>query len=191
MNNFEYAQEIENNARKAILSDLNSDVEKKFAEKIFDELLVIEPREDESNIITIDMSSHYSEETKGISCKLSNIRLNLKEAMLLAFETTINLEAPTSTIDCVKLALNILLKTYIVSTIPIENNDCQLLIYLHNKNAYNNPIEEEKIVLEIESGTIPISKDAYKLSIAKLVKMASVTIVNGKIWLNERVKLKY
>ena len=35
MNNFEYAQEIENNARKAILSNLNSDVEKKFAEKIF------------------------------------------------------------------------------------------------------------------------------------------------------------
>ena len=78
MNNFEYAQEIENNVKKAILSDLNSDVEKKFAEKIFDELLVIEPREDENNIITIDMSSHYSEETKGISCKLSNIRLNLK-----------------------------------------------------------------------------------------------------------------
>lgn len=191
MNNFDYAQEIENNARKAILSDLNSNVEKKFAEKIFDELLVIEPREDESNIITIDMSSHYSEETKGISRKLSNVRLNLKEAMLLAFETTINLEAPTSTIDYVKLALNILLKTYIVSAVPIENNDCQLLIYLHNKNAYNNPIEEEQIISEIEGGIIPISKDAYKLSISKLVKMASVTIVNGKIWLNERVKLKY
>lgn len=191
MNNFDYAQEIENNAKKAILSDLNSDVEKKFAEKIFDELLVIEPREDESNIITIDMSSHYSEETKGISRKLSNIRLNLKEAMLLAFETTINLEAPTFTIDYVKLALNILLKTYIVSAVPIENNDCQLLIYLHNKNAYNNPIEEEQIISEIESGIFPISKDAYKLSIAKLVKMASVTIINGKVWLNERVKLKY
>ena len=191
MNNFEYAQKIENNARKAILSDLNSDIEKKFAEKIFDELLIIEPRKDESNIITIDMSSHYPEETKGISRKLSNICLNFKEAMLLAFETTINLEAPTSAIDYVKLALNILLKTYIVSAIPIENNDCKLLIYLHNNNAYNNPIEEEKIISEIESGMIPISRDAYKLSIAKLIKIASITIIDGKVWLNEKVKLKY
>lgn len=191
MNNFVYAQAIEKDAREKILSSLSSDVQKEFAQKIFDKFLIIEPREEDSNIVTISFITYDPEEKKGISRKLSNVRLNLKEAVLLALETSINFELSSGAIDYIRIALNILLKVYALSAITIENSDCQLLVYLHSKNAYENPIKEEKIISDIESGAFNMSRDEYYSSIAKLVKIASVTIINGKVWLKEKIKLKY
>lgn len=191
MNNFEYAQAIEMIARKEILSDLSSDDQKEFAQKIFDEFLIIEPRKEDSNIVTISFITYDPDEKKGISRKLSNVRLNLKETILLAFETLINFELPSNATDYIRIALNILLKVYMLSEIKIEISDCQLLVYLHNKNAYENPIQEDEIISNIETGALNMSKDEYYSSVAKLVKIASVTIVNGKVWLNEKIKLKY
>ena len=191
MNNFEYAQVIEMIARKEILSDLSSDDQKEFAQKIFDEFLIIEPRKEDSNIVTISFITYDPEGKKGISRKLSNVRLNLKEVVLLALETSINFKLPSSAIDYIRIALNILLKVYALSAITIENSDCQLLVYLHSKNAYENPIKEEQIISDIESGALNVSKDEYYSSVAKLVKIASVSIVNGKVWLKEKIKLKY
>lgn len=191
MNNFEYAQAIEMIARKEILSDLSSDDQKEFAQKIFDEFLIIEPRKEDSNIITIKMITYYPDEKKGISRKLSNVRLNLKETILLALQTLINFEFPSNATDYIRIALNILLKVYMISSITIETSDCQLLVYLHNKNAYENPIKEDQIITDIKTGALNMSKDEYYSSVAKLVKLTSVTIINGKVWLNEKIKLKY
>ena len=117
MNNFEYAQAIEMIARKEILSDLSSDDQKEFAQKIFDEFLIIEPRKEDSNIITIKMITYYPDEKKGISRKLSNVRLNLKETILLAFQTLINFELPSNATDYIRIALNILLCPFTTKTI--------------------------------------------------------------------------
>lgn len=191
MNNFVYAQAIEKDAREKILSSLSSDDQKEFAQKIFDEFLIIEPRKEDSNIVTISFITYDLDEKKGISRKLSNVQLNLKKAILLAFETLINFELPNNSTDYIRIALNILLKVYMLSEIKIEISDCQLLVYLHNKNAYENPIQEDQIITDIETGALNMSKDEYYSSVAKLVKIASVTIINGKVWLKEKIKLKY
>ena len=191
MNNFVYAQAIEKDAREKILSSLSSDDQKEFAQKIFDEFLIIEPRKEDSNIVTISFITYDTDEKKGISRKLSNVQLNLKKAILLAFETLINFELPNNSTDYIRIALNILLKVYMLSEIKIEISDCQLLVYLHNKNAYENPIQEDQIITDIETGALNMSKDEYYSSVAKLVKIASVTIINGKVWLKEKIKLKY
>lgn len=191
MNNFVYAKAIEKDAREKILSSLSSDDQKEFAQKIFDELLIIEPRKEDSNIVTISFITYDPDEKKGISRKLSNVQLNLKKAILLAFETLINFELPNNSTDYIRIALNILLKVYMLSEIKIEISDCQLLVYLHNKNAYENPIQEDQIITDIETGALNMSKDEYYSSVAKLVKIASVTIINGKVWLKEKIKLKY
>lgn len=191
MKNYEYAQTFEKDARKKIISDLSSDDQNEFAQKIFDEFLIIEPRKEDSNIVTISFITYDPDEKKGISRKLSNVRLNLKEVVLLALETSISFELPSNATDYIKIALNILLKVYMLSSITIENSDCQLLVYLHNKNAYENPIKEDQIISDIKTGALNMSKDEYYSSVAKLVKIASVTIVNGKVWLNEKIKLKY
>lgn len=191
MNNFVYAQAIEKDAREKILSSLSSDDQKEFAQKIFDEFLIIEPRKEDSNIVTISFITYDPDEKKGISRKLSNVQLNLKKAILLAFETLINFELPNNSTDYIRIALNILLKVYMLSEIKIEISDCQLLVYLHNKNAYENPIQEDQIITDIETGALNMSKDEYYSSVAKLVKIASVTIINGKVWLKEKIKLKY
>ena len=130
MNNFVYAQAIEKDAREKILSSLSSDDQKEFAQKIFDELLIIEPRKEDSNIVTISFITYDTDEKKGISRKLSNVQLNLKKAILLAFETLINFELPNNSTDYIRIALNILLKVYMLSEIKIEISDCQLLASL-------------------------------------------------------------
>lgn len=191
MKNYEYAQTFENDVRKKIISDLSSDDQNEFAQKIFDEFLIIEPRKEDSNIVTISFITYDPNEKKGISRKLSNVQLNLKEVVLLALETSISFELPSNATDYIKIALNILLKVYMLSSITIENSDCQLLVYLHNKNAYENPIKEDQIISDIKTGALNMSKDEYYSSVAKLAKIASVTIVNGKVWLNEKIKLKY
>lgn len=191
MNNFVYAQAIEKDAREKILLSLSSDDQKEFAQKIFDEFLIIEPRKEDSNIVTISFITYDPDEKKGISRKLSNVQLNLKKAILLAFETLINFELPNNSTDYIRIALNILLKVYMLSEIKIEISDCQLLVYLHNKNAYENPIQEDQIITDIETGSLNMSKNEYYSSVAKLVKIASVTIINGKVWLKEKIKLKY
>ena len=137
------------------------------------------------------MITYYPDEKKGISRKLSNVRLNLKETILLALQTLINFEFPSNATDYIRIALNILLKVYMISSITIETSDCQLLVYLHNKNAYENPIKEDQIITDIKTGALNMSKDEYYSSVAKLVKLTSVTIINGKVWLNEKIKLKY
>lgn len=191
MKNVEYAEKLENEVKKEILDNTTSTVEKEFVEKIFNQYLTIEVKEDINNMVDIDLSSHYPNKADGVTTKLSNVKLKLKEAILLAIETAINFEIPQNTADFIKLSLNILLKVYMLSRIPIGNDECQILIYLHNKNAYKVPVSEETIYQEIDNGTLKISKQAYHQAIDNLIKIASVFLVMDNIYLKERIKLNY
>ena len=191
MNNFEYAQNLESKIKEDVLKSAKSTLEEEFIETIFEKHLAIIPSQNENNLINIDASSHSSNDLSGISRKLSNIRLNLKDIILLAIETSINFEMPATLLEFVKLGLNILLKAYMASSIKITNNECVLLIYLHEKNAYETPVLEEKIYEEIRRGIFPLSVEDYRKSLNNLIRISSLIVVMEKIYLNEYIKLKY
>lgn len=191
MNNFEYAQKIEADLKQELLSNAKTIQEKEYIEFLFDSCIEIEPKQISNSFIDIDVSSHSSEKLKGVSRKLSNIKLNLKSTIIAAIETALTTEIPTDESGFIKLALNALLKLYVLCRVEISNDECQILLFLHQKDAYNTPITEEEIFQEIDSGNITVSKNKYTNAINNLVKLSAVYITDAKIYLVERVKLKY
>ena len=191
MNNFEYAQKMEADLKQEFLLNAKTIQEKEYIEFLFDSCIEIEPKQISNRFIDIDVSSHSSEKMKGLSRKLSNIKLNLKSAIIAAIETALTTEMPTDDGDFIKLALNAFLKLYVLCRVEISNDECQILLFLHQKDAYNTPITEEEIFHEIDCGNITVTKDKYTNAISNLVKLSAIYITDAKIYLVERVKLKY
>jgi len=189
--NKEYIQKFKNEVKLNVLSDIINEREINYIDKIFNDYFNISPRNETNEIVYLDLSSNYSEEIKGISLKIENICLNLKEAIVLAIESSLDFETPDNSVALIKLAIKLLLKAYIVSSIRIEYNDCLLLLYLHNNNAYKTPVCEDKILEDIENGILKLSKEDYYKSIRNLMKISSALVICGEIYLKERVILKY
>ena len=191
MKNFEYAQKIEADLKQELLINAKTIQEKEFIKILFDNFIEIVPKQISNSIIDIDVSSHASENLKGLSRKLSNIKLNLKSTIIAAIEIALTAEMPTDESSLIKLALNALLKLYVLCRVEISNDECQILLFLHQKDAYNIPLTEEEIFQEIDCGNIEVSKDKYTNAINNLVKLSAIYITDAKIYLVERVRLKY
>ena len=189
--NEEYIQNFKNEVKLNVLSDIINEREINYIDKIFNDYFNISPRKETNEIVCLDLRSHYSDEIKGISLKIENICLNLKETIILAIESSLDFETPDNVVALIKLAIKLLLKAYIVSTVNIDCNDCLLLLYLHNNNAYETPVSEDKILEDIENGNFKLSKEDYYKSIRNLIKISSVLVICGEIHLKERVILKY
>ena len=144
-NNYEFAVEFESKALSEMLQNTENPNHRKFIEYLFQNDIRVTPRADESNIITVDISSQYPEEYSGISRKLSNIQLNLKDSIIAALEFALGVGIPEEPKDLLKLALLATIKLYVLSTVDLSNKECLLLLYLHEKDAYNMPISEEII----------------------------------------------
>ncbi len=191
MNNFEFAQEHESKIKNKYLSSANSDTQNRYINNLFDKYIEITPKAEENHLVTLDLSSNLPDDVKGISKKISNISLNLKAAIALAVELTINTEIPESTSDYIKLALKIVMELYCLSCVNLCKESCVILLYLHKKDAYVKGISEQQFFDDISSGIINITKNEYIVAISQLDKMSAVAVKDGLVYLKEKVTLKY
>ncbi len=189
--NYNFAVELESKIYCELLNIANSATQKNFIKHIFDNNIYITPRQNENQIIHIDVSSQYTEEMMGISRKIANIRFDLKNAIITAIEFSLSTDSPESEFHLLKLALLAFLKLYTLSTITLSNNECLLLLYLHRLNAYDQPVPERKIHEAIQLGFLPINEIEYSIAIKKLVRLSSVVIIAGEVTLSERIVLNY
>ena len=189
--NYNFALELESKIYCELLNIANSATQKNFIKHIFDNNIYITPRQNENQIIHIDVSSQYTEEMMGISRKIANIRFDLKNAIITAIEFSLSTDSPESEFALLKLALLAFLKLYTLSTITLGNNECLLLLYLHRLNAYDQPVPEKKIHEAIQLGFLPINEIEYSIAIKKLVRLSSVVILAGEVTLSERIVLNY
>ena len=139
----------------------------------------------------MNISSQYSDEYNGISCKLSNVQLNLKDSILTAIEFALGVGLPETQIELLKLALLAIIKLYVFSTVKLSNYECLLLLYLHEKDAYNVPISEEEIFDAISSGELRMNRNEYSVAIKNLIRIASVIVRASDILLKEKIVLQY
>ena len=190
-NNYEFAVEFESKVLSEMLQNTENPNHRKFIEYLFQDDIRVTPRDDESRIITVDISSQYPEEYSGISRKLSNIQLNLKDSIIAALEFALGVGIPEEPKDLLKLALLATIKLYVLSTVDLSNKECLLLLYLHEKDAYNMPISEEKIFEAISRGKLKITRNEYNVAIKNLKRLASVIIISGEVSLNEKIVLRY
>ena len=189
--NYEFAVEFESKVLSEMLQNTENPNHRKFIEYLFQNDIRVTPRDDESHIITVDISSQYPEEYSGISRKLSNIQLNLKDSIITALEFALGVGIPEEPKDLLKLALLATIKLYVLSTVDLSNKECLLLLYLHEKDAYNTPVSEEQIFDDISSDKLEITKNEYNIAIKNLKRLASVIIISGEVSLNEKIVLRY
>lgn len=189
--NYEFAVEFESIVLSEMLQNTDDSNYKKFIEYLFQNDIRVTPRDDESRIITVDISSQYPEEYSGISRKLSNIQLNLKDSIIAALEFALGVGKPDEAKDLLKLALLATIKLYVLSTVDLSNKECLLLLYLHEKDAYNIPVSEEQIFDDISRDKLEITKNEYSIAIKNLKRLASVVIISGEVSLNEKIVLRY
>ena len=189
--NYEFAVEFESIVLSEMLQNTDDSNYKKFIEYLFQNDIRVTPRDDESRIITVDISSQYPEEYSGISRKLSNIQLNLKDSIIAALEFALGVGIPDEAKDLLKLALLATIKLYVLSTVDLSNKECLLLLYLHEKDAYNIPVSEEQIFDDISRDKLEITKNEYSIAIKNLKRLASVVIISGEVSLNEKIVLRY
>lgn len=189
--NYEFAVEFESKVLSEMLQNTENPNHRKFIEYLFQNDIRVTPRDDESHIITVDISSQYPEEYSGISRKLSNIQLNLKDSIIAALEFALGVGIPEEPKDLLKLALLATIKLYVLSTVDLSNKECLLLLYLHEKDAYNTPISEEKVFGAISRGELKITRNEYNIAIKNLKRLSSVIIISGEVSLNEKIVLRY
>ena len=189
--NYEFAVEFESIVLSEMLQNTDDSNYKKFIEYLFQNDIRVTPRDDESHIITVDISSQYPEEYSGISRKLSNIQLNLKDSIIAALEFALGVGKPDEAKDLLKLALLATIKLYVLSTVDLSNKECLLLLYLHEKDAYKIPVSEEQIFDDISRDKLEITKNEYNIAIKNLKRLASVIIIFGEVSLNEKIVLRY
>ena len=189
--NYEFAVEFESKVLSEMLQNTENPNHRKFIEYLFQNDIRVTPRDDESHIITVDISSQYPEEDSGISRKLSNIQLNLKDSIIAALEFALGVGIPEEPKDLLKLALLATIKLYVLSTVDLSNKECLLLLYLHEKDAYNTPISEEKVFGAISRGELKITRNEYNIAIKNLKRLSSVIIISGEVSLNEKIVLRY
>lgn len=189
--NYEFAVEFESKVLSEMLQNTENPNHRKFIEYLFQNDIRVTPRDDESHIITVDISSQYPEEYSGISRKLSNIQLNLKDSIIAALEFALGVGIPEEPKDLLKLALIATIKLYVLSTVDLSNKECLLLLYLHEKDAYNTPVSEEKVFGAISQGELKITRNEYNIAIKNLKRLASIVIISGEVSLNEKIVLRY
>lgn len=191
MNNIEFAQLYENTIRNEFLMTATSETEVQFINKIFDDCVCINPRQEDNHFIKIKAHPNMTDDANGVSRKLKNIQLNLPLVFRYIIETLIEYEPLESKYDFIKLAIKIFLRLYDVSSVEINKNQCLMLMYLHNHGAYTSPLNEDQIVHAIETHKLPFSVEEYYNIIRFLQKMNSIYITNGHILLNEIVELSF
>lgn len=189
--NYECAVEFETKIFNEMLQHASTPTQREYIVHLFKNDIFVIPHQDESQIITMNISSQYSDEYNGISCKLSNVQLNLKDSILTAIEFTLGVGLPETKIDLLKLALMAIIKLYVFSTVKLSNYECLLLLYLHEKDAYNVPISEEEIFDAISNGELRINRNEYSVAIKNLIRIASVIVRAGDISLKEKIVLQY
>lgn len=190
MNNIEFAQAYEEKIRSEFLNEATSNIEVLFLQRMFDECICFTPRQDNNHFIKI--TAQYIDDLNGVSRKLANIKLNLPQVILLAVELALDTGDLETKWDYIKLGIKILLRSYQeIVKIELGKMECILLCYLHDHNAYTSPVNEEQVFMDIQNGTLSMSRDTYLVAIRFLQKINAVYITEGHITLKEVVELSY
>ncbi len=190
MNNIEFAQAYEDEIRSEFLNEAASDTENIFIQRVFDECFCFTPRQDNNHFIKIKAAS--TDDINGVSRKLANVKLNIPQLILLAVELTLETDKLETKFDFIKLGIKILLRSYqYIVKVELEKIECVLLCYLHEHNAYTTPVNEEQVFVDIQNGTLSLSRDSYLEAIRFLQNINAVYITGGHITLKEVVELSY
>ena len=112
------------------------------------------------------------------STKPINVIYNQKNALEAIVEMGVSISLPQDKLSTIRFLILILFQLYKISTVDLSVDMAKILIECHNRHAYKNGIDEDKLL-----AAAGVKVDALNM----LYKLNSVIIENGKVYLNEKV----
>ncbi len=189
--NKEYIQTLSNSLKQNIIICTDDKAQQEYIERLFSEKIDIIPKPIAHNIVRINLRPHNQQSINGISRRIKNIHINLKEAVITGIEMALTIDSPGTSVDLIKALILVVIKLMMLTKVELLNSSCVLLLYLHNHDAYNVPKLEEEVLADIDKGILKISKEDYYLALKQLEDISSLVIVDGKIELTETIILGY
>ena len=122
---------------------------------------------------------HSTVANKTVSIKGLNIIYKQEVLLQSIIETGLTIAIPQNKTETIRTALYLIYKIALESTIEIKSIHAELLRECHIRNAYSIPVKEEDL-LDLVPGASPNE-------ITELDKMKCIEIINGYIYLRERV----
>ncbi len=143
--------------------------------------------------ITVD---EYSDKSiiilndKPKSIKPANISIDIKKAFEIIFEIVLTSAIPVDKLDAVKMILLVTLKAWQLSTKTISDQMADVVLILHNLNAYQREISIEYLTNYINQNSL-LSDIVYTQDVDGILDQLSnykiIDINNGKIRLKEKI----
>lgn len=130
-----------------------------------------------------------------VSCKLGNIRVNLKKALNEGIEFLLSVSKPENTFNYVQLIVNAIIFIGKITTVYISGIEVYVVWTLHSLDGYGVGIEEEKLINKViemykeRVGRI-LEKEEIREAIGNLCKMNVLEIKEGSVYLKETIWLK-
>jgi hypothetical protein len=123
------------------------------------------------------------------SFKLTNIIFNFKDMLDTLLEIALVSSIPTSSVQAARFVLLLSYKVFCLSTKSLFEATAQVLLFLHQNNAYLHPISEDRIINYFSSLSL-LTKDAVNTAVNDLLKLRCIDMVQGEITLLEKIYLK-
>lgn len=104
---------------------------------------------------------------------------SLKRLLGFVVSTYLTTNSPESIDDTIKMGLYIVYTAISQMNVKLSDQEVAILRYLDKKNAYEYPVDEQKIYKDLP--------EAKSEDINRLYKIQCIEIVKGKVWLKETV----
>ncbi len=104
---------------------------------------------------------------------------SLKRLLGFFVSTYLTTSAPESIDETIKLGLYIVYNAIAQMNIKLSDQEVAVLRYLDEKNAYEYPVDEQKIYKDLPKTNAE--------DVNRLYKIKCIDIVDGKVWLKENV----
>lgn len=139
-------------------------------------------------INTLPQFLFFIKNDEASSYKPYNIIINFKDALRVVFETLVA-GFPEKPINIVLAVVGFICNLTKLSKINLDSSYANIILYLHENNAYNYPIKEESIyhfILGQKSDNIEAYHKMFD-AISFLEKLKVIDIEEGMIRLKEKV----
>jgi len=123
------------------------------------------------------------------SFKLANVIVNFRSMLEALLGIALAAGLPSSSAEAARIVLLLTYKILGVSTKGLSQNAAQVLIFLHQNDAYSNEVCEEEILSHLSSRDL-LTKEALNAAINELLKVRCIDIVQGNVILLEKVYLR-
>ena len=123
------------------------------------------------------------------SFKLTNVIIDFKGMINSLLELALTTSVPDSPSQALKTAIFVLYKILGLSSRKINDADTQVLMFLHESNAYGRGVPEEKVLNYFKTTDALTEKDV-NAAIDSLLQLKCIDMANGTINLLEKIHLR-